>query len=120
MFPDIKENLIAFTTDDDIWIYDISKGTASRVTSGNGVSVWPKISPDKRSIVFTRIWLNKGKSVSDLFLIDENGERRITYFNTLSIRVSQWISDKEIIAITDYKTPFSTVAYKINVETGEY
>jgi len=117
LFPDIRDNYVAFTSDDDIWLFDGE--SAKRITSGNGVAIRPKISPDKRKIAFTMLWLKGGKSGGDIFVVDENGIRRVTYFNSSQSRVSFWLSPEEIIVITDFHTPFSTVAYKVNINTGE-
>ncbi|BFH72938.1 S41 family peptidase [Sulfurisphaera javensis] len=117
LYPDIRENYIAFTSDDDIWLYDGEN--AKRLTSGLGVAIRPKISPDKRKIAFTVLWLQNGKSGGDVFISDGNEARRVTYFNSPNSRVAFWLSSEEIIVISDYHHPFSTIAYKVNINTGE-
>lgn len=118
LFPDIRENLITFTSDDDVWLFDGEN--VKRLTSGSGVAIRPKISPDGRKVAFTMLWLKNGKSGGDIFVTDGNEVKRVTFFNSSVSRVSLWSSPEEVIIITDFHTPFQTIAYKVNINTGEY
>lgn len=86
LFPDIKENSIAFTSDDDVWLFDGE--SVKRITSGSAVAIRPKISPDGRKIAFTMLWLKSGRSGGDIFVSDGNEIRRVTYFNSSQSRVT--------------------------------
>ena len=121
MYPDIRGNLLSFTSDDDIWVLDLTDNRITRVTSGLGVSIRPKISPKGDKVAFTVLWLKNGKSSADIYVKDQD-TRRITFFNTINSRVSNWISENEVIVITDFHTPFTswTEAYKVNVNDGKY
>ena len=52
-FPDVSKTQIVFTYANDIWIMPKEGGTASRLSSPPGVEVFPKFSPDGKSIAFT-------------------------------------------------------------------
>ncbi|TRM86946.1 peptidase, partial [Sulfolobus sp. E3] len=123
MFPDVRGNLLAFTSDDDIWLLNLERkdNRPIRLTSGLGVSIRPKISPDGKKIAFTALWLKSGKSSSDVFVLGDGEAKRVTYFGRNS-RVAGWLSENEILVITDFHTPFTqwTEAYKVNVNDGSF
>jgi tricorn protease-like protein len=52
-FPDINQNLIAFVYAGDIWTVNASGGEARRLTSHEGLELFPKISPDGKWIAFS-------------------------------------------------------------------
>ncbi|MDX1584321.1 MAG: protease, partial [Thermoanaerobaculia bacterium] len=52
-FPDIHGDLIAFVYGGDIWIVNADGGIATRLTSHEGLELFPKFSPDGRHIAFT-------------------------------------------------------------------
>ncbi|MBZ5638472.1 MAG: PDZ domain-containing protein [Acidobacteriia bacterium] len=51
-FPDIHGDFVAFVYAGDIWRAPVSGGPALRLTSGDGLELFPKISPDGRWIAF--------------------------------------------------------------------
>ena len=53
-FPDINNDLIAFVYAGDIWTVSSSGGEARRLTSHEGLELFPKISPDGKWIAFSR------------------------------------------------------------------
>jgi len=122
MFPDIRGNTVAFTSDDDIWIMDLSQNKPIRLTSGIGVSIRPKISLDGKRVAFTVIWLKSGKSGGDIYVTGDGESKRVTFFGTNNSRVAGWISEDEIIVITNFHTPFVqwTEAYKVNINDGNF
>lgn len=52
-YPDVSKTQIVFTYANDIWIMPKEGGTANRLSSPAGVEVFPKFSPDGKSIAFT-------------------------------------------------------------------
>ncbi|AHC52323.1 peptidase S41 [Sulfolobus acidocaldarius SUSAZ] len=122
MYPDIRNDFVAFTTDDDVWLTSLKDMRPIRVTTDTGVSIKPKISPDGKRIAFTTLWLRSGKQGADVFIVEDGRSKRVTYFNRPTIWVAGWLSDKEIVVITDYHTPFNawTEAYKVNVNDESY
>lgn len=52
-FPDIHKDRIAFVYAGDIWIVPSSGGEARRLTTHEGLELFPRFSPDGRQIAFT-------------------------------------------------------------------
>ena len=52
-FPDINNNLVAFVYSGDIWTVSSNGGDARRLTSHEGMELFPKISPDGNWIAFS-------------------------------------------------------------------
>jgi Tol biopolymer transport system component len=65
------ERTDAQTQNKDIWVLDVSSGTASRFTSDPGWDAFPTWSPDGRRIVFTS---NRGGGVYNLYQKASSGE----------------------------------------------
>jgi tricorn protease len=51
--PDINRGLVVFVYAGDIWSVPASGGDAKRLTSHQGLEIFPKISPDGRWIAFS-------------------------------------------------------------------
>ena len=52
-YPAISKELIAFVYAGDIWLVPIGGGYARQLTSGDGEELFPRFSPDGRTIAFT-------------------------------------------------------------------
>ncbi|MEP6846178.1 MAG: PDZ domain-containing protein, partial [Panacibacter sp.] len=52
-YPDVSKTQIVFTYANDIWIIPKEGGTAVKLSSPAGVEIYPKFSPDGKSIAFT-------------------------------------------------------------------
>jgi tricorn protease len=52
-FPDVSQTQIVFTYSNDLWVAPKEGGTAVKLSSPAGVEVYPKFSPDGKSIAFT-------------------------------------------------------------------
>ncbi|MGO9270830.1 MAG: PDZ domain-containing protein [Terriglobia bacterium] len=52
-FPDISKDQIAFSYAGDLWLVSREGGVARRLTTHPGLELFPKFSPDGRSIAFT-------------------------------------------------------------------
>ncbi|MCY0859973.1 MAG: PDZ domain-containing protein [Sulfolobaceae archaeon] len=118
LFPDIYRDLLAFTSDDDIWVMNLEDKKSIRLTNGLGVATRPKFSPDGKYIAFTLVQLKDGNSLSEVYVIPTNGgeARRITYFGRPTTRAAGWTKDGKVLVITDYHTPFSswTEVYQVD------
>ncbi len=121
MYPDIRENLIVFVNDNDLWKYNINTKNAERLTNNLGIVTNPKISPDKKCVYF-RLMTGKSGESSDIYSIDLNNGNlnRVTYLCGKSTSRRMYTSiagfdlDNNLIISTDAYYPFGTpMLYKI-------
>lgn len=52
-FPDIHGDTIVFSYAGDLWLVSSAGGTARRITTNPGLEIFPKFSPDGKTIAFT-------------------------------------------------------------------
>ena len=52
-FPDVHGDTIAFSHGGDLWTVPAAGGTARRLTTGDGLELFPRFSPDGKWIAFT-------------------------------------------------------------------
>jgi tricorn protease len=76
-FPDINNNLVAFVYAGDIWTVSSGGGDARRLTSHEGMELFPKISPDGKWIAFS----GEYSGTRQIFLIPSEGgkPRQLTF-----------------------------------------
>ena len=76
-YPDVSKDHIVFTYAGDLWIVARSGGQARRLTAHPGEEIFPKFSPDGKSIAFTGDYDGN----VDVFVIPSAGgePRRLTY-----------------------------------------
>ena len=77
-FPDIHGDTIAFSHGGDLWTVPAAGGVATRLTSGEGLEVFPRFSPDGKWIAFT----GQYDGSSDVYVVPATGgePRRLTWY----------------------------------------
>ncbi|MBI5066838.1 MAG: PD40 domain-containing protein [Deltaproteobacteria bacterium] len=77
-FPDVNGDTIAFSHGGDLWTVPAGGGLARRLTSGEGLEVFPRFSPDGRWIAYT----GHDDGSSDVYVIPATGgePRRLTWY----------------------------------------
>src|SRR5215813_2158577 len=68
-FPDVSQTQIVFTYANDLWVMPKDGGTAVKLSSPAGVEIYPKFSPDGKSIAFTGNYDGN----NDVYVIPVNG-----------------------------------------------
>lgn len=112
-FPDINKNLIAFVYAGDIWTVSSTGGEARRLTSNNGLELFPKISPDGQWIAFS----GEYSGSRQVFVIPSNGgvPLQLTWYNSVGVMpprggwdnvVLDWTPDSKQILIRANRTSF--------------
>ena len=112
-FPDINGNLIAFVYAGDIWTVNSSGGEARRLTSHEGLELFPKISPDGKWIAFSAEYSGSRQ----IWVMPSGGgsARQLTYYNSVGVMpprggfdhvVLGWTSDSRNILIRANRTTF--------------
>ncbi|MGQ9590517.1 MAG: S41 family peptidase [Planctomycetota bacterium] len=77
-FPDIHGDAIVFVYAGDLWTVPASGGAARRLTSGEGLELFPRFSPDGKWIAYT----GHDDGSSDVYVIPAEGgmPRRLTWY----------------------------------------
>jgi tricorn protease len=115
LYPDIRDKLVVFVNDNDLWKYNLENNSLERLTNSMGIVASPKISPDGK-IIYFRLLTGKSAYSSDIYSINiENGKmERITYLsgNSTSKRIYTSIAgfgkEGNLIILTDAYYPFGT------------
>ncbi|MCO5265686.1 MAG: PDZ domain-containing protein [Lentimicrobium sp.] len=112
-FPDINKNLIAFVYAGDIWTVEATGGNARRLTSHEGLELFPKISPDGKWIAFSAEYSGSRQ----VFVIPSEGgsPRQLTFYNSVGVMpprggydnvVLDWTPDSKQIMFRGNRTEF--------------
>ena len=112
-FPDINKNQIVFVYAGDIWTVNSNGGEARRLTSHEGLELFPKISPDGQWIAFSAEYSGSRQ----IYVIPSNGgvPRQLTWYNSVGVMpprggwdnvVLDWTPDSKQILIRANRTPF--------------
>ena len=112
-FPDINNNLVAFVYAGDIWTVSSGGGDARRLTSHEGMELFPKISPDGKWIAFS----GEYSGTRQIFLIPSEGgkPRQLTFYNSVGLMpprggfdnvVLDWTPDSKNVLIRANRTEF--------------
>ena len=113
-FPDINNNLITFVYAGDIWTVNSDGGEARRLTSHEGLELFPKISPDGKWIAFSGEYAGSRQ----VYVMPSNGgvPRQLTWYNSVGIMpprggwdnvVLDWTPDSRQILIRANRVPYS-------------
>ncbi len=112
-FPDINGNLIAFVYAGDIWTVSSGGGDARRLTSHEGMELFPKISPDGKWIAFS----GEYSGSRQVFVIPSEGgvPRQLTWYNPVGVVpprggfdniVLGWTPDSKNVLFRSARTEF--------------
>jgi len=127
-FPDINGDLITFVYAGDIWTVDATGGEARRLTSHEGLELFPKISPDGKWIAFSGEYAGSRQ----VYVIPSSGgvPRQLTWYNSVGVMpprggfdhvVLGWTPDSKQILIRANRTPFGERNgryYLVNLDGG--
>lgn len=82
-FPDINKDLVAFVYAGDIWTVNSNGGDAKRLTSHEGMELFPKISPDGEWIAFSAEY----SGTRQVYVMPSKGgtPKQLTYYNDVGM-----------------------------------
>jgi tricorn protease len=127
-FPDINKNLVAFVYAGDIWTVSANGGEARRLTSHEGLELFPKISPDGKWIAFSAEY--SGSRQIWVMPAEGGTARQLTWYNEVGIMpprggydhvVLDWTPDSREILIRANRTTFGERNGKyflVNIDGG--
>jgi tricorn protease len=112
-YPDINNNLIAFVYAGDIWTVASNGGEARRLTSHEGLELFPKISPDGKWIAFSAEYTGSRQ----IFVMPSGGgvPKQLTWYNSVGVMPPRggyddipldWTPDSKQILIRANRTTF--------------
>ena len=113
-YPDVHGDTIAFVYAGDVWTVPAAGGTARRVTSHRGEELFPKFSPDGRTIAFT----GQYGGTRQVFTIPVAGgvPRQLTFYNDVGRipprggvdnQVLGWTPDGKQVLFNAHRTPWN-------------
>jgi tricorn protease len=112
-FPDINKDLIAFVYAGDIWTVPSDGGNARRLTSHEGLELFPKISPDGKWIAFS----GEYSGSRQVYIMSAEGgvPKQLTYYNDVGELPPRggfdhipldWTPDSQQVLIRANRTPY--------------
>jgi tricorn protease len=112
-FPDINKDIIAFVYAGDIWTVPSNGGTARRLTSHEGLELFPKFSPDGKWIAFS----GEYPGSRQIYIISSEGgvPKQLTYYNDVGELPPRggfdhipldWTPDSRQVLIRANRTPY--------------
>lgn len=113
-WPDIHDETVVFTYEDDLWSAPAAGGPARRLTSHPGIEERASLSPDGRRIAFTGSY----DGGYDVYVMPvEGGEpRRLTWHPSYDA-VTGWTPDGRYVTFVSRRT-LELELYRVPVESG--
>jgi tricorn protease len=127
-FPDIHGDQVAFVYAGDIWIANTSGGLARRLTSHEGMEVFPKFSPDGTQIAFSGEY--SGTRQVHVISVDGGTPRQLTFYNDVGpmpprggfdYRILGWTPDGKNVVFRANRLPWGIRLgrpYQVPVDGG--
>lgn len=127
-YPDINNKLITFVYAGDIWTVNADGGQAKRLTSHDGLELFPKISPDGKWIAFSAEY--SGSRQIWVMPAEGGTARQLTFYNSVGVMpprggfdhvVLGWTADSKNILIRANRTFLGErngKYYLVNLEGG--
>ena len=127
-FPNINKDLVAFVYAGDIWTVPAAGGDARRLTSHEGLELFPRISPDGKWIAFSAEY----SGTRQVYVMPAEGgtPRQLTYYNDISglpprggydYVILGWTPDSKQILVLSNRTPYDERIqkfYLVSLEGG--
>ncbi|HUK69982.1 MAG TPA: S41 family peptidase [Streptosporangiaceae bacterium] len=114
-FPHIRQDLLAFVAEDDVWISSVDGARAWRLSCDRAKASHPRLSRDATMVTWTS-WRDGPPDVH-LAAVAGGPSRRLTYWGDAATR--GW-ADGQVLAVSAHGQPFShhTWAYAVPVDGG--
>jgi tricorn protease len=112
-FPDVNKHLIVFVYAGDIWSVSSLGGVAQKLTSHEGLELFPKISPDGQWIAFSAEY--SGSRQVYIMPIYGGIPTQLTYYNDVGMmpprggfdyQILDWTPDSQNILVRANRTPY--------------
>jgi tricorn protease len=110
-FPDIHGDMITFVYGGDIWVVHADGGQARRLTSHEGLELFPKFSPDGRFIAFTGQY--SGTRQVHVIPVDGGEPRQLTFYNDVGELAPRGGIDNQVLDWTPDGTGVLFLAHRL-------
>ncbi|WP_371529241.1 S41 family peptidase [Streptomyces sp. NBC_01283] len=97
-FPHLRDELVAFTAEDDVWVAPLEGGRAWRVSADNMPVNHPRISPDGTTVAWTST--RDGAPEVHVAPVDGGSSKRLTYWGSSRTSVRGWTPEGQVLAIS--------------------
>jgi tricorn protease len=97
-FPDIRDDVLSFVTDGDVWIGSVERAEAWRLGVGPAVIHHPRLSPDGDLVA----WASDAAGPPEIWVAPVSGgqARRLTWWGDEGTTLLGWLHDGRILAAT--------------------
>ena len=108
-FPHIRNDLLAFAADDDVWLAPAGGGRAWRVSADRAPVSHPRLSRDGAALA----WTSWREGDPEVLVADVDGGRcrRLTHWADSATRVAGWTPAGDVLALTAAGAPFERSAW---------
>ncbi len=118
-FPDVRNDIVIFVSEDDLWSVPLLGGLARRLTANLASVASPKISPDGQWIAYSA--LEEGYREIYLMPSQSGIQKRLTYLGAWSTPIG-WSEDSQYIYFcSNFESPFfnDNSIYQVSLTGGE-
>ncbi|OIV37678.1 peptidase S41, partial [Mangrovactinospora gilvigrisea] len=117
-FPHIRDSLLVFAAEDDVWLAPLDGGRAYRLTADHEPVDNPRLSPDATRVA----WTSRREGAAEVHVapVDGGTARRLTYWGEPNTRVLGWLSDDRVLAVStvDQGSRRRSWAYAVPIDGG--
>ncbi len=117
-FPAVRDDLVAFVAEDDVWLAPLAGGRAWRLTADGAPAARPRFSPDGSLVAYT----GHRDGAPEIYVagIDGGPVRRLTHWGDDFTQLLGWTADGRVVATSAVAEPFRsrTWAYAIPLDAG--
>jgi tricorn protease len=117
-FPHVHGELIAFVSEDDVWVGQAGGGRAWRLSADQALATRPRLSRDGTQVA----WTGTQRDRAEVFLspVEGGASRQLTYWGDGRTEACGWTPAGEVLAVSAAGQPFShfTWAYAIDPGAG--
>lgn len=102
-FPDVSKERIVFAFAGDIWVVSKDGGMARRISSASGLEMFPKFSPDGKTLAFTGNY--DGNMDVYTMPVDGGSAKRLTYHSMPDLVIDWYPDGKNILFRSKMASP---------------
>lgn len=117
-FPHLRDDLVTFVAEDDVWLAPLSGGRAWRLSADRAPARYPRFSPDGARIA----WVSERDGAPEVHVAPTDGgpSTRLTYWGASTTDVLGWTAAGAVLAKTSAGHPANsqTWAYAVPATGG--